>query len=152
MKTYIIDWYNKTRNGALRNYRNVVQTDDIGSYVRDKMKLVVGCMAFGQYKGIFSNATEVCKTDKLGYDYQTVNGGEYLYTKDGQIKFGTCKWRRLYDYKLKCWMIQQVNSKIRQAQHEDYFQKYLCKLVLVCYNIGTMNERIKQNALRPQLE
>ena len=107
MKTYIVDWYNKTRNGAWRDYRKVVQTDDIESYVRDKMKLVVGCKAFGQYKGTFSNATEVCKTDKFGYDYQTVEGGEYWYAKDGKIECGTCKWRNFYDYKLKCWKISQ---------------------------------------------
>lgn len=113
MKTYVVDWFNKTRNGAWRNYRKVVQTDDIKSYVKDKMKLVVGCMAFGQYKGTFSNATEICKTDKLGYDYQTVVGGEYWYGKTiktefdtyGKIERGTCKWNRFYDYKMKSWMI-----------------------------------------------
>lgn len=113
MKTYVVDWFNKTRNGAWRNYRKVVQTDDIESYVRDKMKLVVGCMAFGQYKGTFSNATEICKTDKLGYDYQTVVGGEYWYSKRtttkwdtcSKIERGTCKWSRFYDYKLKSFKV-----------------------------------------------
>ena len=113
MKTYIVDWYNKTKNGAWRNYRKVVQTDDIESYARDKMKLVVGCMAFGQYKGTFSNATEVCKTNKFGYIYQTVVGGEYWCSKTiktecdtySKIECGTCKWHRFYDYKLKSWMI-----------------------------------------------
>ena len=28
-KIYIVDWYNKTRNGAWRDYRKVVKTDDI---------------------------------------------------------------------------------------------------------------------------
>ena len=107
MKTYIVDWYNKTKNGAWRNYRNVVQTDDIESYVRDKMKLVVGCLAYGQYKGTFSSATEVLKTDKFGYDYQTVEGGEYWYAKDGEIECGTCKWSNFYDDKWKCWKISQ---------------------------------------------
>lgn len=37
MKTYIIEWYNKTKNGTLRDYRKVVQTDDIESYVKDKI-------------------------------------------------------------------------------------------------------------------
>ena len=113
MKTYIIEWYNKTKNGAWRDYRKVVQTDDIESYVKDKMKLVVGCMAFGQYKGTFSTATEVCKTDKLGYDYQTVVGGEYWHSKSVKTKYdthseiecGTCKWSKFYDRKLKSWMI-----------------------------------------------
>lgn len=113
MKTYIVEFYNKAKNGTWRNYRKVVQTDDIKSYVKDKMKLVVGCMAFGQYKGTFSNATEICKTDKLGYDYQTVVGGEYWYSKTiktefdtyGKIERGTCKWNRFYDYKMKSWMI-----------------------------------------------
>ena len=109
MKTYVIEWYNKTKNGTLRDYRKVVQTDDIESYVKDKMKLVVGCMAFGQYKGTFSNATEVCKTNKFGYVYQTVDGGEYWYVKIiktefdtyAKIECGTCKWNKLYDNKLK---------------------------------------------------
>lgn len=113
MKTYVIEWYNKTKNGTLRDYRKVVQTDDIESYVKDKMKLVVGCMAFGQYKGTFSNATEVCKTDKFGYAYQTVVGGEYWHGKSiktdwdtySEIECGTCKWHKFYDHKLKSWTV-----------------------------------------------
>ena len=45
MKIYIVDWYNKTKNGAWRDYRNVVRTDDSEACGREKMKLVVGCMA-----------------------------------------------------------------------------------------------------------
>ena len=107
MKTYIVDWYNKTKNGAWRDWKVVQTTDDIESYVRGKMNLVVGCMAFGKYKGTFSSATEVCKTDKFGYDYQTVEGGEYWYAKGGEIECGTCKWSNFYDDKLKCWKICQ---------------------------------------------
>lgn len=113
MKTYIIEWFKKTKSGAWRNYRKVVQTDDIESYVKDKMKLVVGCMAFGQCKGTFSSATEVCKTNKLGYDYQTVVGGEHWHSKSiktnydtySKIERGTCKWHRFYDHRLKSWMV-----------------------------------------------
>lgn len=107
MKTYIVGYYNKAKNGGHRDYRKVVHTDDIKSYVRDKMKLVVGCEAFGRYKGTFSSATEVCKTDKFGYDYQTVEGGEYWYTKDGEIECGTCEWSYFYDHNLTCWEVSK---------------------------------------------
>ena len=103
MKTFIVEWFNKTRNGAWRNYKKVVQTDDIKSYVKDKMKLVVSCQAFGHYKGTFASATEVSKINKIGADYQTVENGQYWYGKDGEIICSKCKWLRFYDHKLTCW-------------------------------------------------
>ena len=104
MKTYLVEWYNKTRNGAWRDYRKVVKTNDIETYVREKMRLVVGCMAYGRAKGTFRTATEVVETDKFGYDYETVVGGEYWYTKDTKVVKGVAKWRYFYDSKLKGWM------------------------------------------------
>lgn len=104
MKTFIVKWFNKTRNGVWRDYKKVVQTDDIKSYVKDKMKLVVNCQAFGPYKGTFASATEVCKINKIGFDYQTVENGQYWYGKDGEIICSKCKWLRFYDHKLKCWL------------------------------------------------
>ena len=90
---------------CLSKLQKVIRTDNIESYVRDKMNLVVGCMAFGQYKRTFLSATEVYKTDRFGYAYQNVEGGEYWFTKDGNIKHGTCKWRRFYDYYLRGWLV-----------------------------------------------
>ena len=103
MKTYIVDWYNKTRNGAWRNYRKAVSTDNIESYVRDKMKLVVGYRAFGQYKGTFGSATEVRESQSFGYQYEGIKGGEYWFTKDNKIVRGVATWMNKYDYKLKAW-------------------------------------------------
>lgn len=104
MKTYIVDWHNKTRNGAWRNYRKAVSTDNIESYVRDKMKLVVGCKAFGQYKGTFGSATEVRESKSFGFRYEGVKGGEYWFTsKEGKIVRGVATWMNKYDYKLKAW-------------------------------------------------
>ena len=102
-KTYIVDWYNKTRNGAWRDYRKVVRTDDIESYVKNRMKLAVGVMAHGTYKGTFSSATEVVESDKNGYDYETVMGGEYWCTNDLQMVKGVTKWHHFYDHNLKLW-------------------------------------------------
>lgn len=127
MKTYIVDWYNKTKSGAWRNYRKMVQTDDIKSHVMDKMKLVIGCMPFGQFKGTFSSATEVCKSDKFGYDYQTVEGGEYWYSKTiktewdthSEIECCTCKWNNFYDQKLKCWKIGQWKFYAYMKKFDD---------------------------------
>ena len=103
-KTYIVDWYNKTRNGAWRDYRKVVRTDDIESYVKDKMKLDVGVMAHGTYKGTFSSATEVVESGKHGYDYENVMGGEYWYVKDIQMVKGVTEWHHFYDHNLKRWL------------------------------------------------
>ena len=102
-KTYIVDWYNKTRNGAFRNYRKAVSTDDIESYIRDKMKLVVGCRAFGHYKGTFTSATEVRESKSFGYKYEGIKGGEYWFTEDGKMVKGVATWMDKYDYKLKGW-------------------------------------------------
>lgn len=110
MKTYIVDWYNKTRNGVWRDYRKMVQTDDIESYIKNKMKLVVGHLPYGQYKGTFASATEVCKSDKFGYAYKTINGGEYWFDRDGKMVLGVCKWDRFYDYKLKGWVLPSVKT------------------------------------------
>ena len=103
MKTYIVDWYNKTRNGAWRDYRKAVCTDDIESYVRGKMKLVVGCLAYGCYKGTFGSATEVRESKSFGYKYEGIKGGEYWFTKDGKVVCGVATWMNKYDYKLKGW-------------------------------------------------
>ena len=104
-KIYIVDWYNKTRNGAWRDYRKVVETDDIESYVKDKMKLAVGVMAHGTYKGTFSSATEVVESNNPYHDYDTVEGGEYWYSKDIQIVCGVIKGHYFYDHNLKKWMV-----------------------------------------------
>lgn len=103
-KTYVVEWSNKNRKGAWRNYRKVVETDNLEKFVREKMKLVVGCMAFGHYKGTFNSATEVVETQKFGYRFETRTGGEYWFTKDNKVVRGTAKWHYHYDYKLKSWL------------------------------------------------
>ena len=103
IKNYIVDWYNKTRNGAWRDYRKVVQTDNIESYVKDKMKLVVGCRAFGQYKGTFRSATEVRESKSFAYMYEGVKGGEYWFTENGNMVKVIATWMNKYDHKLKAW-------------------------------------------------
>jgi len=108
MKTYIVDWYNKTRNGAWRDYRKVVQTDDIKSHITNKMKLTIASLPCGHSKGVFASATEVCTSDKFGYAYKTVAGGEYWFVKDDKMVSGVCKWDDFYDYRLKRWMVGRV--------------------------------------------
>lgn len=103
-KTYVVEWSNKNRKGAWRNYRKVVETDNLEKFVREKMKLVVGCMAFGHYKGTFNSATEVVETQKFGYRFETRTGGEYWFTKDNKVVQGTAKWHYHYDYKLHGWL------------------------------------------------
>ena len=96
MKTYIVDWYNKTRNGAWRDYRKAVSTDNIESYVRNKMKLVVGCLAYGRYKGTFRSATEVRESKSFGYQYEGIKGGQYWYSKDNKLVKSVATWMNKY--------------------------------------------------------
>lgn len=103
MKTYIVDWFNKTRNGAIRTYRKAVETDNLEKFVREKMKLTMVGAFFGQYKGAFGCATEVEETSKFGYVYTTVKGGEYWFVTGGKLTCGKSKWKNYYDYKLKAW-------------------------------------------------
>lgn len=103
-KTYVVEWSNKTRKGAWRNYRKVVETDNLEKFVREKMKLVVGCKAFGHYKGTFNAATEVVETKKFGYDYETRTGGEYWFTRFGEMVKGKSSWHYHYDHKLHSWL------------------------------------------------
>ena len=101
-KTYIVDWTNKTRRGW-RDYRKVVETDNIAEYVKEKMKLCFG-VVFG--KGMFRSATEVVKSERFGYVWEQVKGGEYWFTRDTSIVSGTVSWSgNYYDYKLKCWKV-----------------------------------------------
>ena len=105
MKTYIVEWYNKTRAGAWRDYRKVVKTDDIETFVREKMNLTVGCMAYGMYKGTFRFAVEVEDANRFGYDYKTKVGGERWYTKDTDMVKTTATDKTYYDHKLKGWLV-----------------------------------------------
>ena len=103
-KTYVVEWSNKTRNGAWRNYRKFVATDDIETYVRTKMHLVVGCSPYGSAKGTFNSATEVVETKKFGYDYETRTGGEYWFTKGSDLVRGRSSWHYHYDHKLHSYI------------------------------------------------
>lgn len=101
-KTYIVDWTNKTKRGW-RDYRKVVETDNIAEYVKKKMKLHFG-VAWGM--GMFRSATEVSKSERFGYAWKEVKGGEYWFTRDTSIVSGTVSWSgNYYDYKLKGWKI-----------------------------------------------
>ena len=112
MKTYIVEWFNKTRNGAWRDYRKVVKTDDIESYVRDTMKLTVGCMAYGHYKGSFRFAVEVEDTNRLGYKYKTKLGGERWFVKStGEMAKSKATDRTFYDNKLKGWLVHDADKE-----------------------------------------
>lgn len=101
-KTYVVEWTNKTRRGW-RNYRKVVVTDNLGEYVKNKMKLYFG-VSWGM--GMFRSATEVAKSDKFGYAWKEVKGGEYWFTRDTSLVSGTITWiANYFDYKLKEWMV-----------------------------------------------
>ena len=104
VKTYVVEWSNKTRRGAWRNYRKVVETDNMEKFVREEMKLVVGCEAYGHYKGTFNSATEVVETKKFGYDYETKTGGEYWFTKGRDLVRGRSSWHYHYDHMLKSYI------------------------------------------------
>lgn len=105
MKTYIVEWYNKTRNGSWRNYRRVVVTDNLEKHVREKMKLVVGCRAYGFAKGTFRCAVEVEETKKFGYAYKTNVGGERWFTRDTDMAMTVATDNTYYDHKLKGWLV-----------------------------------------------
>ena len=79
--------------------------DDIKTFVREKMKLVVTGMAYGGYKGTFGSATEVKKTSRFCYAYETVKGGDYWFVMMGEMTRGMTTWHRYYDYKLKGWIV-----------------------------------------------
>ena len=105
MKTYLVEWYNKTRNGAWRDYRKVVKTNDLETYVREKMRLVVGCVAYGGAKGTFRCAVEVETTNKFGYDYRTKVGGERWFTRDTDMARTIATDNTYYDHKLRGWLV-----------------------------------------------
>ena len=101
-KTYIVDWTNKTRRGW-RDYRKVVETDNIAEYVKGKMKLHFGVVCG---KGMFRSATEVVKSERFGYAWKEVKGGEYWFTRDTSMLVGEITWvANYFDYKLKSWMV-----------------------------------------------
>ena len=102
-KTYVVEWCNKNRRGAWRNYRKVVETNDVGEFVKGKMKLHFGVVTG---KGMFLSATEVAKSDKFGYAWKEAEGGEYWFTRDMSLLVGKVTWMANYfDYKLKEWMV-----------------------------------------------
>ena len=104
MKTFIIDYTIKTRNGHMRDYRRFVKTDDLATAI-EKMRLCLSGIAYGCfYKGAFLSATEVCSTDVFGYKCRNLIGGQYFFVRDGRLTEGTVKWNAFYDYKLKGWL------------------------------------------------
>ena len=103
MKTFIIEWHSRTRNGE-RNHRRYVKTDDLAQTLI-KMKLCThGITGSGYYKGTFLSATEVVDVTTLGYKCQALNGGDYYFVRDGGLAQGTIKWDIWYDYSLKGWL------------------------------------------------
>lgn len=105
MKTYLVEWYNKTRNGRWRDYRKVVKTGDLEKYVRENLRLVVGCMAYGFAKGTFRCAVEVEDANKFGYVYKTKFGGERWFTRDTDMEMTVASDKTYYDHKLKGWLV-----------------------------------------------
>lgn len=105
MKTFIIDWTNKTRNGQWRDYRREVTTDNLKQTLIDLKLSINGTLGSGFYKGQFRSATEVAHTEAFCYKYRNVIGGDYYFVgRDGALAKGTVKWDAWYDYKLKGWI------------------------------------------------
>jgi hypothetical protein len=104
MKTYIVVWTIKTRNGRWRDYRKAITTNNLSEYI--KTNFTIGCLAFGSYKGMFRYAHEVEITQKFGYAYQNVKDGEYWFTKDTDLMCSKLKNHpeTFYDYNLKGWI------------------------------------------------
>lgn len=91
MKTYLVKFYTKNRRGQFRDYKRIVDTEDIRSYI--KKNFVLGVLDYK--KKTFSSATEIVKSDRNFYDYKTLAGGEYYYTDlvevvDGDEKSAIC--------------------------------------------------------------
>lgn len=102
MQTYIIEWTKKNCRGAWRDYRKVVKSNNIGKTIHD---LDMGYGVFGR-NGMFLHAVEVEKADRFAYDWKEKKGGEYWYSRNGKVIYGTVNWDGYYyDYKLKKWFI-----------------------------------------------
>ena len=102
-KTYIVEWTKKNRRGAWRDYRRLVETCDVGEYIRGKMGLSLGTMG---RNGMFCCATEVEKSNRFGYEWKEVKNGEYWFSKDMVLVCGSVTWKENYfDSKLRGWSV-----------------------------------------------
>ena len=104
MKSFIIEWTVKARNGSWRDYRRYVETDNVAEAIK-KMRFSLTGIPYGAYyKGAFRSATEVVHTEAFSYRFKNLIGGQYYFVKDGVLTQSTCTWSRWYDYKLKGWI------------------------------------------------
>ena len=100
-KTYLIEWTKRDRIGRYRDYRKVVDADDIAAVIKE-LNLRIGVMGG---KGMFLCATEIAKADKSRYAWKEVEGGEYWFTKDTNLANGVITWKGNYfDSELKAWL------------------------------------------------
>ena len=103
MKTFVIDWYSRTRNGD-RHHRRYVKTDNVAEAIKKMRLTLTGAPYSAWYKGAFLSATEVVDVTTFGYKCQALNGGEYYFVRAGGLAQGTVKWKAWYDYKMKSWI------------------------------------------------
>ena len=91
-KTYLIIYDITNRRGASRDYRKIIETDDLEKYLKDN-DFYMSYQGRG-YKH-FQCASEI---EKVGFDnYKYVQGGEYWYAKlvtlfEGKLIKSKIKW------------------------------------------------------------
>ena len=110
-KLYIVEYATKCRRGRSRNYRKLIETENIESYI--KSHFLIG-YTYSRGTKMFVSASEVQKADTSVEKYVKVDGGTRWYGYP----------ITLFEYELR--------SSVQKAHHGEYFNRKLQKF----WNVG----------------